>query len=125
MRCDIFGRCSQIETPGNEEFVAAYMAKFDREPDYHSAAGYAACQVLDAAVTEVGAIELDPIRDALRALEMPTVLPGMYQVDEAGKQTGHIPLTVQWQDGEKLIVTPDDFAQGDLRLPTPPWDERG
>jgi hypothetical protein len=56
---------------------------------------------------------------------MPTVLPGQFQVDEAGKQTGHIPLTVQWQDGEKLIVTPADFAEGELRLPTPPWDERG
>ena len=39
----------QIESTGNEEFVAAYQAKFDREPDYHSAAGYAACQVLEAA----------------------------------------------------------------------------
>ncbi len=115
----------QIETPGNAEFLAAYQAKFDREPDYHSAAGYAACQVLEAAVTQVGGLELDAIRDAMRSLQMPTVLPGQFQVDEAGKQIGHIPLTVQWQDGEKLIVTPDDFAEGDLRLPTPPWDQRG
>jgi branched-chain amino acid transport system substrate-binding protein len=115
----------QIESTGNEEFVAAYQAKFDREPDYHSAAGYAACQVLEAAVTEVGGLDLDPIRDAIRALQMPTVLPGQFQVDENGKQIGHIALTVQWQDGEKLIVTPEDFAEGDLRLPTPPWDQRG
>jgi branched-chain amino acid transport system substrate-binding protein len=115
----------QLETPGNAEFVAAYQAKFNREPDYHSAAGYSACQVLDAAVTQVGGLELDAIRDALRTLEMPTVLPGRYQVDENGKMIGHIPLTVQWQDGEKLIVTPEDFAEGELRLPTPPWDQRG
>jgi branched-chain amino acid transport system substrate-binding protein len=115
----------QIESTGNDEFVAAYQAKFDREPDYHSAAGYAACQVLEAAVTEVGGLDLDPIRDAIRALQMPTVLPGQFQVDENGKQIGHIALTVQWQDGEKLIVTPEDFAEGELRLPTPPWDQRG
>jgi branched-chain amino acid transport system substrate-binding protein len=115
----------QIETPGNAEFLEAYQAKFNREPDYHSAAGYAACQVLEAAVTEVGGLELDAIRDAIRALTMPTVLPGQFQVDETGKMIGHIALTVQWQDGEKLIVTPEDFAEGDLRLPTPPWDERG
>ena len=115
----------QIETPGNAEFVAAYQAKFNREPDYHSAAGYSACQVLEAAVTQVGGLELDAIRDALRAVQMQTVLPGQYQVDEAGKQIGHIALTVQWQDGEKLIVTPEDFAEGELRLPTPPWNERG
>ena len=47
----------QIETPGNAEFVEAYQAKFDREPDYHSAAGYSACQVLEAAVTKVGEVE--------------------------------------------------------------------
>ncbi|HEX5991580.1 MAG TPA: amino acid ABC transporter substrate-binding protein [Thermomicrobiales bacterium] len=115
----------QIETLGNAEFVAAYQAKFNREPDYHSAAGYSACQVLEAAVTQVGGLELDAIRDALRAVQMQTVLPGQYQVDEAGKQIGHIALTVQWQDGEKLIVTPEDFAEGELRLPTPPWNERG
>ena len=115
----------QIETPGNAEFVAAYKAKFNRDPDYHSAAGYSACQVLEAAVTQVGAIELDPIRDALRTLEMPTVLPGKYQVDENGKMIGHIPLTVQWQGGQKVIVTPQDFAEGGLQLPTPPWDQRG
>ena len=115
----------QIQSTGNDEFVAAYQAKFDREPDYHSAAGYAACQVLEAAVTEVGGLDLDPIRDAIRALQMPTVLPGQFQVDENGKQVGHIALTVQWQDGVKLIVAPEDFAEGDLRLPTPPWDQRG
>ena len=81
--------------------------------------------MLEAAVTQVGGLELDAIRDALRALQMQTVLPGQYQVDEAGKQIGHIALTVQWQDGEKLIVTPEDFAEGELRLPTPPWNERG
>jgi branched-chain amino acid transport system substrate-binding protein len=115
----------QIETPGNAEFVEAYQAKFDREPDYHSAAGYAACQVLEAAVTQVGGLDLDPIRDAIRELQMPTVLPGQFQVDENGKMIGHIALTVQWQDGAKLIVAPEDFAEGELRLPTPPWDERG
>jgi branched-chain amino acid transport system substrate-binding protein len=81
--------------------------------------------VLEAAVTQVGSIDLDAIRDALLALQMPTVLPGQFQVDETGKQIGHIPLTVQWQDGKKVIVTPDDFAEGKLDLPTPPWNERG
>jgi len=114
-----------IETPGNAEFFAAYQAKFNREPDYHSAAGYSACQVLEAAVLQVGGLEPDPIRDALRTLDMPTVLPGRYQVDENGKMIGHIPLTVQWQGGEKLIVAPQDFAEGGLQLPTPPWDQRG
>jgi hypothetical protein len=38
---------------------------------------------------------------------------------------GHIPLTVQWQTGRKVIVTPEQLKNGDLILPTPPWDQRG
>jgi branched-chain amino acid transport system substrate-binding protein len=116
----------EIETPGNAEFLEAYRAKWSRDPDYHSAAGYSACQVLEAAVTQVGGVDdLDAIRDALLALEMETVLPGVYKVDETGKMVGHIPLTVQWQGGQKILVAPSDQATGTLQLPTPPWDQRG
>jgi branched-chain amino acid transport system substrate-binding protein len=115
-----------IETPGNAEFLAAYQAKFNREPDYHSAAGYSACQVLEQAVTTVGNVDdLDAIRDEMLAMKLSTVLPGTFSVDETGKQVGHIPLTVQWQGGEKIIVAPEDVKTGDLILPTPTWDERG
>ena len=114
----------EIQTPGNAEFIAAYRAKFNRDPDYHSAAGYSACQVLEAAVTQVGEIDLEGIRDALRGLELPTVLPGTYKVNEQGQMVGHIPLTVQWQGGKKLIVAPENLATGELQLPTPPWDQR-
>jgi branched-chain amino acid transport system substrate-binding protein len=114
-----------IQTPGNVEFVAAYQTLWGREPDYHSAAGYAGCQVLEAAVTAVGEIDLDAIRDQLRQLDMPTVLPGAYRVDDTGKMEGHIPLTVQWQAGQKVIVAPEDLATGSLTLPTPAWDQRG
>jgi branched-chain amino acid transport system substrate-binding protein len=114
-----------VESPGNAEFVAAYMAKFNREPDYHSAAGYSACQVLEQAVTNAGSVDdLDAIRDQLLQLDVETVLPGRYKVDETGKMVGHIPLTVQWQGGQKIIVAPEDLKAGDLTLPTPAWDQR-
>lgn len=115
----------QIETEGNAEFLAAYQAMWKRDPDYHAATGYAGCQILERAVTEVGEIDLDGIRDQLLALTMPTVLPGEYKVDETGKQIGHIPLTVQWQEGKKIIAAPEDQKEGDLVLPTPTWSERG
>ncbi len=115
----------EIETPGNADFLAAYQEKFDRDPDYHSAAGYSACQVLEAVVTEVGELDLEAIREQLYTVEMETVLPGKYQVNEQGQMVGHIPLTVQWQEGKKIIVAPEDLAGGELTLPTPAWDERG
>ena len=114
----------EIETPGNAEFLAAYQAKFNREPDYHSAAGYSACQVLEAAVSAVGEIDLEAIREQYATMELPTVLPGVYKVDENGKMIGHIALTVQWQGGKKVLVAPADLQTGDIVLPTPAWDQR-
>lgn len=115
----------EIQTPGNGDFVAAYQAMFDRDPDYHSATGYAGCQVLETAITNAGSLDPEAVRDQLASLEMPTVLPGVYKVNEQGQQIGHIPLTVQWQGGQKVIVAPEDIAGGELQLPTPPWDQRG
>lgn len=114
----------QIETEGNASFVAEYQAMWERDPDYHAATGYAGCQILERAVSNVGAIDLEGIREQLLSLTMPTVLPGEYKVDENGRQVGHIPLTVQWQGGKKLIVAPEDQVEGELLLPTPAWNER-
>ncbi len=114
----------EIETEGNADFMAAYQQMWDRDPDYHSATGYAGCQILERAVTNVGELDLEALAEALSSLTMNTILPGEYRVDETGKQIGHIPLTVQWQDGQKIIVAPEDQQTGELNLPTPPWDER-
>jgi branched-chain amino acid transport system substrate-binding protein len=115
----------EVETEGNAEFFAAYQEMHGREPDYHSATGYAGCQILERAVTNVGSLDLEALREELLGLTMTTILPGEYKVDETGKQVGHIPLTVQWQEGEKVLVAPEDLKTGDLVLPTPAWDERG
>ncbi len=114
----------QIQTEGNQAFFDAYVEMHGREPDYHSATGYAGCMILEAAVSNVGSLDLDALTDEFYALTMQTILAGEYKVDETGKQTGHIPLTVQWQDGEKVIVAPEELKTGDIILPTPTWDER-
>ncbi|MGI8643212.1 MAG: amino acid ABC transporter substrate-binding protein [Thermomicrobiales bacterium] len=114
----------EIDTPGNGDFVANYQQMHGRDPDYHSAAGYSACEVLETAVTEVGSLDTEAIRDQLLLMDLPTVLPGSFKVDERGQMIGHIPLTVQWQGGLKVIVAPENIKRGDLQLPTPPWDER-
>src|SRR5680860_178330 len=98
-----------IDTEGNQEFFDAYMEMWGREPDYHAATGYAGCQILERAVNDGGDLDLETLRETLLGLTMNTVLPGEYSVDETGKQIGHIPLTVQWQDGEKVLVAPDDL----------------
>ncbi len=113
-----------INTEGNAAFVADFQKMFKRMPDYHAATGYAGCQILEKAVTTDGDLDLDKLREELGKQEMKTILPGEYKVDGTGKQTGHIPLTIQWQGDKKVIVTPDDLKDGNIELPTPSWNQR-
>jgi branched-chain amino acid transport system substrate-binding protein len=109
--------------PGNKEFDANYTKEFGREPVYHSAAGYAGCQVYFEAVKRAGTLDADKVRDALLKLEMRTAF-GDYKVDEDGFQIAHKMVMTQWQDGKKVIVWPDELANGKARFPMPPWTGR-
>jgi branched-chain amino acid transport system substrate-binding protein len=114
---------ASMRNKNNTEFVKAYQAKFHRAPDYHSAANYAAMEVLEAAVAEVGAIDQDRLAAALGKMELETVY-GTYKVDARGIQTGFASALVQWQDGKQVLVWPESVAEGKAILPTPPWSQR-
>jgi branched-chain amino acid transport system substrate-binding protein len=47
-----------------------------------------------------------------------------FKVDCDGFHPTHKTLMLQWQDGKKVIVWPDELAPGKPRFPTPPWRER-
>lgn len=112
-----------LKTPGNREFVERYNKTFKRDPEYHSAGGYAAGQILEAAVKRVGSLDKDKLREALRTIEVETVF-GKYKVDEAGLQVGHEMSTLQWQDGKKVTVHPTKYATAVERFPMPAWKSR-
>jgi branched-chain amino acid transport system substrate-binding protein len=63
------------------------------------------------------------MRDALLALETQTVF-GSYAVDGRGYQTANRGLFIQWQDGRKVIVWPDEVATARPRVRTPGPDGR-
>jgi branched-chain amino acid transport system substrate-binding protein len=109
--------------PGNTEFFEAYKKEFGHEPSYHSAAGYAGCLIYAEAVKRAGSLDADRVREQLFKLEMRTVF-GEYKVDQDGFQVAHKMVTFQWQEGKKVVVWPDELAQGKPRFPTPPWNQR-
>jgi branched-chain amino acid transport system substrate-binding protein len=113
-----------INTPGNAEFVQRYESKFNRLIDYHVATGYSGGMVLDAAVKEAGSLDRDKIRDALASIRLQTLLPGEYRVDQAGAQIGHVMMSIQIQNGKRVVVAPKSLATGTVMAPTPPWNER-
>ena len=110
--------------PGQKEFMAGYQKKFNHEPSYHAAAGYAGCALYLDAVKRAGTLDADKVRDQLLKLETRTML-GDYKVDADGFQLAHKMVLFQWQDGKKVTVWPDDLAAGGkVRFPTPPWNQR-
>jgi branched-chain amino acid transport system substrate-binding protein len=111
-----------LPNPGNQEFVAAYEKEFKRPPAVQSANSYAGCQIFAEAVRRAGSIDSDKLRDAVLALRTKTIL-GDFAVDGRGFQIGQKAVVVQWQDGKKIVVWPNEVASGKL-LPTPPWSAR-
>jgi branched-chain amino acid transport system substrate-binding protein len=109
--------------PGNQEFFDAYKKDFAHEPSYHSAAGYAGCVIYGEAVKRAGSLDADKVREQLLKLETKTMF-GEYKVDPDGFQVAHKMVTFQWQGEKKVTVWPDDLAQGKVRFPTPPWNQR-
>jgi branched-chain amino acid transport system substrate-binding protein len=110
--------------PGAREFIESYRKEFPgADSSYHSAAGYGGCQVLVEAIRRAGSLDSEALRDAILKMDRSTVF-GRFKVDRNGVQIGSKMVMFQWQDGKKVIVWPEELAQGQPRFPTPPWSQR-
>jgi branched-chain amino acid transport system substrate-binding protein len=116
----IFGRSAweaSVKSAANDAFVGAYGKKYSRTPSYHSAAAYAAGQVLEAAIKAKGA-EPEAIRDYIASSDVETVL-GNFKVNEKGQQVGYRYLSTQWQGGTSKVVGGESSAAAEW--PKPAW----
>ena len=110
--------------PGAREFVEAYRKEYPgADLSYHSASGYASCGLLIEAIRQVGSLDGERVRDAISKFDTNTVF-GRFKVDSTGYQVGQQMLAIQWQDGKKVIVWPEELAPGKPLFPTPPWSQR-
>jgi branched-chain amino acid transport system substrate-binding protein len=109
--------------PGAREFVESYRREFPgADLSFQSAGGYAMCQILVEATKRAGSLDGAKIRDRILKLDLSTVF-GAFKVDQEGVQIAHKLLLSQWQDGQKVIVWPEELAPGKARFPTPPWSQ--
>ena len=100
------------DTTDNAEFVARYQEKFGQSPPEDAADGFAAGQVLAAAVDAVGSIDDQAaLADWLRANSVDTLL-GTLSWNEDGSPKGDF-LVGQWQGGVSQVVLPTDVATSD------------
>lgn len=110
--------------PGAKMFLEAHTKEYPGvDISYHSAGGYGGCQVLVEAIKRTGSLDREKIREAILKIDMNTVYGG-FKVDADGFQVSHKMVMFQWQESRKVIVWPDEMAQGKARFPTPPWNQR-
>lgn len=112
-----------LDNPGIDHFTESYIETFGMNPSFHAAGAYGSCQIFAEAAEKAGSLDADTMRDVLLNLETQTIFSN-YAVDERGYQTANRGLFVQWQNGEKVVVWPDDVATGQPWFPTPAWNER-
>ena len=97
--------------PGAPEFLAAYRAKYSRDPIApQGLAGYVGMQMLLEALATAGSTDMEKVRDAAAKMDKPlNSYANGYGVkfDENFQNTRSFPTVVQWQEGKLVTVFPD------------------
>jgi branched-chain amino acid transport system substrate-binding protein len=99
------------------EWAQQFEERFDYEPDYRAGLSFGSGLALMAAIEEAGSIETEAVIEAVKGLDIQN-MGGGFRVDpETLMQVGHDILTIQWQDGEKVIIAPEEAANGSAIYP--------
>ena len=87
------------DTPGNQDFVQNYQAKYGMEPDAWAAQSYATLYILANAIANAQSTDSAAIRDALaQTMDFPTIL-GNFSFDPNGEAM-YAPIVLMVKDGE-------------------------
>jgi branched-chain amino acid transport system substrate-binding protein len=120
--------CAPDHGPSPEEVVELFETTDVQPTDYPAAQAFATGIVIEACLTANDTS--DPVSETVdqrrlrRTAETAdfTTFFGRFQIDpETGKQVGHTPAVVQWHDGKKRGVWPEERRQATPRYPTH-WD---
>ena len=87
-----------------------FKKKYNTQPSYHAAIAFAAGQILETAIRKTHSLDRQKIRDVLATMDAMSVI-GRYGVDNNGMQIKHFPINVQWQNGVKKVVWPEEVAK--------------
>jgi branched-chain amino acid transport system substrate-binding protein len=96
---------------------------FPIESSYQAAESTATALVLHLAIEDAGSTETDDVRQALLDMDIVTFY-GPINFDETGKNAGKPMVTIQIQDGEILVIAPEEAAEVETIWPSTPWEDR-
>lgn len=110
----------------NQDFIAAYEAKYGIAPDEDVAIPFALCQGMAQAIEGAGTTDNAAIIEWLHArteAEPVRTILGPFNWDERGLAIDKPFLMTQWQDGDLKFVYPLDEFEGvsDFVYPKPEW----
>jgi branched-chain amino acid transport system substrate-binding protein len=111
------------QVPMAYDFSYRYKKRYGSNAAAQAAFGYAAGQVLEAAVRLAGSFDPDAVREQLRTMKFRSLL-GHYRVDETGAQVAKKAYVMQWQDGYRLLVLPAEVGDAPVRFPFAPRSDR-
>ena len=106
----------RADFPGAKTFERDFIERYGESPGYHAGLAYAAGQVLQAAVREAHSADRERVRSALFQLDAMTII-GRFGVDSTGKQVRQQTFIIQWQDGERELVWPEELRTSEPRFP--------
>lgn len=102
--------------PTPAEFSERFKSVYGKEPDYVAAQGYHIGLVVKHCVLVSGTLDDAALRDTAKREELKTFY-GMFWTDSSGSQRGHETVVVQWQDGRKVIVYPEQYREASFVYP--------
>jgi len=111
--------------PSGADFAKSYKAKYNTEPSYESAGGYAAGLVLQRAIEQAGTTDTAKVADKLNNTDV-TTFYGRTKFSTAandhGLQVGHAMVLAQWQKDKsgklvKQVVWPMALKSANLLYP--------
>ena len=109
--------------PMSYDFSFRYKEMTGHNAGAHAAYGYAAGQVLEAAVRLADSLDRNAIRTQLQEMKFGSLL-GRYRVDNSGEQLAKETFVMQWQNGHRLLVLPRERRDSPIIYPLIPWSER-
>lgn len=103
------------DVPGMQELAKKYKETTGAELDGFGALAMQAMHVVKSALEQAGSADPKDIREALASLEIKPgadlIMPWtQIKFDEKGQNIGARNIVVQWQDGKRVTVFPEDVA---------------
>jgi branched-chain amino acid transport system substrate-binding protein len=106
--------------PGSAEFLAAYRAKYNRDPIAPQAmAAYVGASIMMEALNAAGSTDMEKVRAAAAKMDKPlgTYATGFgVKFDQNFQNTRAFPVVAQWQDGKMVTVFPVDATPEGAKL---------